>query len=273
MSLKELNISEKAEKILMYLVKIYPVPGTTFSIKETDIKRMIRDIGLGHRNDFSQKCLELIERVGKPVLAMLGYGRVVNQNEFSFIWNSYLKTEKEFLKTTNNSITPKGWAFIETLKQRNPNSKNVFVAMWSTDEIFDIFNKHIVQAVTKAGFNEPKHIGIKEHNNDINDEIIGEIRGSRFIIADFTGNRGGVYYEAGFAYGLNIPVIYTCRSDWFNQYVKQTIKIKDKENEKTENLNVFAQIHFDVNHRNFIVWETGEELQDKLFNRIKATIV
>ena len=90
---------------------------------------------------------------------------------------------------------------------------------------------------------------MKEHNNDINDEIIGEIRSSRFIVADFTGNRGGVYYEAGFANGLNIPVIHMCK--------KEELK----------------KVHFDVNHRNIIDWKTGEELYERLLNRIKATIV
>lgn len=45
-------------------------------------------------------------------------------------------------------------------------------------------------------------IGSKEHSNKIDDEIIGEIRRSAFIVADFTGHRGGVYFEAGFAMGL-----------------------------------------------------------------------
>ena len=49
----------------------------------------------------------------------------------------------------------------------------------------------------------------------ITDKIIAEIRRSRFLVADFThgcdGARGSVYYEAGFAHGLNIPVIFTAR--------------------------------------------------------------
>ena len=34
------------------------------------------------------------------------------------------------------------------------------------------------------------------------DRIIAQIRASKFVVADFTRNRGGVYYEAGFALGL-----------------------------------------------------------------------
>ena len=51
----------------------------------------------------------------------------------------------------------------------------------------------------------------KEHLNRIDDEIIAEIRRTRFLVADCTqgetGPRGGVYYEAGFAHGLKIPVV------------------------------------------------------------------
>ena len=111
----------------------------------------------------------------------------------------------------------------------------------------EICDKYIFPAIEQTGF-KPIRIDNKEHNNDINDEIIGEIRSSKFIVADFTGSRGGVYYEAGFAYGFNIQVIHTCKKDHLKN------------------------VHFDINHRNIIVWETGEELYKGLLNRIKATI-
>jgi len=50
------------------------------------------------------------------------------------------------------------------------------------------------------------------HNEKICDKIVSEIRKSGLLVADFTGNRGGVYFEAGFAMGLSIPVIWTCRA-------------------------------------------------------------
>ena len=68
------------------------------------------------------------------------------------------------------------------------------------------------------------------------DEIIAEIRRSRFLVADFThgedGARGGVYYEAGFANGLGIKVIHTCRED------------------------AVRTLHFDTSHINHIVWRS-----------------
>lgn len=68
------------------------------------------------------------------------------------------------------------------------------------------------------------------------------------MIADFTGNRNGVYFEAGFAMGLGIPVIWTCRKDHIDN------------------------VHFDTRQYNHIVWETPEELREKLTYRIEATI-
>ena len=59
---------------------------------------------------------------------------------------------------------------------------------------------------------------------------------------------GGVYYEAGFAHGLDIPVIFCCRKD------------------------VLEKVHFDTRQYNHIVWEKPEELREKLANRIAAVI-
>ena len=168
--------------------------------------------------------------------------------ELQFIYEDYLKEEKEYL--TNKDfckITPKGWAYLESLRQPNPDSKKAFVAMWFEPEMEKIYDGFIKKAIEDAGY-EPIQIGRKEHNDDINDAIIGEIRSSKFVVADFTGNRGGVYYEAGFAYGLNIPVIYTCKKD----------QLKN--------------VHFDVNHRNIIDWKDGDDLYEQLLKRIKATI-
>ena len=53
----------------------------------------------------------------------------------------------------------------------------------------------------------------EEFNDKICDRIIAEIRRSRFMIADVTGHRHAVYFEAGYAKGLGLDVIWTCRED------------------------------------------------------------
>ena len=97
-------------------------------------------------------------------------------------------------------------------------------------------------------------INEKPDVDKIDDEIIGEIRRSRFLVADFThgseGARGGVYYEAGFAYGLGLTVIRSCRKD-----------IMDRN-----------ELHFDVRQHYHVAWENSEQLRDGLEKRIRALI-
>ena len=78
--------------------------------------------------------------------------------------------------------------------------------MWFDDSTLDAWEKGLKKGISDAGY-APLRISMKEHVNKICDEIISEIKRSRFIVADYTGHRGGVYYEAGFAAGLGLPVI------------------------------------------------------------------
>jgi nucleoside 2-deoxyribosyltransferase len=92
----------------------------------------------------------------------------------------------------------------------------------------------------------------KEHNNKIDDEIIAEILRSKFLVADFTCEkekvRGGVYFEAGFAMGLGIPVIWTVAKESLDD------------------------VHFDTRQYNHIVWDKPETLRNLLKARIGAVI-
>ena len=99
------------------------------------------------------------------------------------------------------------------------------------------------------------------------------------MVCDLTGYRGGVYFEAGFAYGLGMPVIYTCRKDWCDED-----KLMDDTGNIVESLKDSngrpvqvkkEGVHFDLAHRNRIEWEIDklDEFKNKLENRIKAVIV
>ncbi len=147
-------------------------------------------------------------------------------------------------------ITPEGWQKIEELQQVNIESKQAFVAMWFDEQMSEAWEIGIKPAIEdeEVGDFRALRIDLQEHNRKICDEIIAQIRRSRFLVADFTGNRGGVYYEAGFAEGLGIPVIRTVRKG----------SLKD--------------VHFDTRQYNHIVYESPEELRMKLKNRIMATI-
>jgi len=266
-TLKTPTVFEKANLILKYLGNQYPVAGTAFNYDFSSISQVLNnnDVELFNENKVNKKA--------KKLLPLISIGRIINKDEFIYVIETYLRNENGYLSNSLHKITPAGWSYLESLRQPNPESKKAFVAMWFTDEMNEICENYIKKAAEKAGGYKATPINEKDYNGDINDEIIGEIRNSKFVIADFTGNRGGVYYEAGFAYGLNIPVIYTCREAWFNQFVKQSIKIKDPKGKEDDNeLNIFSQIHFDINHHNFIIWKDGDDLYEQLVKRIKATI-
>jgi nucleoside 2-deoxyribosyltransferase len=86
-------------------------------------------------------------------------------------------------------------------------------------------------------------------NEGITDRILSEIRLAQFVVADFTGQRGGVYFEAGFARGLGREVIWMCRED--------ELKL----------------VHFDVKHLGHVVWATPADLRTKLAESIRANII
>ncbi|MCO5156867.1 MAG: hypothetical protein M9945_08950 [Aquamicrobium sp.] len=157
------------------------------------------------------------------------------------------------------ALTFDGHAHLDRLRGASTDSLQGFVAMWFGADVAEAYDKGIAPAIADAGY-KPMRIDQKEHNNKIDDEIIAEIRRSRFVVADFTCGligegeaataipRGGVYYEAGFAQGLGIPVIWMCREDHINY------------------------VHFDTRQFNHITWTTPEELREKLRNRIGALL-
>ena len=150
----------------------------------------------------------------------------------------------------HGTVTVAGYNHIAE-QETNIDSSQAFVAMWFDDSMAECYENGIEPGIRDAGY-KPIRIDRKEHINKIDDEIIAEIRRSRFVVADFTqgpdGARGGVYYEAGFAHGLDLPVIFTCRQD------------------------SVGQLHFDTSHYNHLIWADYSELRAKLRNRILAVI-
>ena len=164
----------------------------------------------------------------------------------------------EILETGNEkraTLTMKG---VEFINQRGITVREdkCFVAMWFNEELNRVYEKCIVPACHEAGY-EPVRVDRENYNGDITDRIISRIRTTAFTIADMSGYRGGVYYEAGFARGLGKEVILTCMEEWFDG--------NPKENKK---------VHFDINHLNIIVWKPNElELfKADLADRIVATM-
>lgn len=142
-----------------------------------------------------------------------------------------------------------GWERAAGLAAADPNaSKTGFVAMHFTDAMHAIYRAAFAPAIERAGF-EPRLANIPAHNEPIDARIIAEIRQCRFVVADVTGARTGVYFEAGYALGHGRPVIWTCQRDAAKQ-----------------------DMHFDTRQYNHILWSSAEELAEELYFRIAATI-
>ena len=147
-------------------------------------------------------------------------------------------------------VTVNGYSYLEEYRNA-PEPSQAFVAMWFDSSMNQAYTEGIRPAIKNTGY-EPMRIDDTEHINKIDDEVIREIRRSRFMVADFTsgntGARGSVYYEAGFAHGLGIPVIPTCRTDQLDK------------------------IHFDTRQYAHIPWSDPKELRKRLAARIGAVI-
>ena len=138
----------------------------------------------------------------------------------------------------------------DTLRRRRPGlretpSKQGFVAMSFEKSFDDTYTYGFAAGINSSGY-RPLRIDQKEHTGSISDEILSEIRRSKFVVADYTGQNNGVYFEAGFAMGLGIAVIATCHAD------------------------AFEKLHFDIRHINTLRWENATDLAAKLSKRISA---
>ncbi len=136
------------------------------------------------------------------------------------------------------------------LTEEGENSKRCFVAMSFHEKEKIIYTEVIKPVIEQFGFQairvDELHPGADQ---TINDLIIAEIKRSKFLISDFTGFRGGVYYEAGYGAGRGKKVIYAC---------------PDTEKDK---------LHFDVKHFSFILYDNFPDFKQKLINKIQAYIL
>jgi hypothetical protein len=194
-------------------------------------------------------------------LDWLGVSWSTTPAELRFLVVKYLQEHKRFLAIEFRqpsgqragdyyaSVTPLGHEHLAALKRVNEESDVGFCAMWFSEEVRPVWLEAIEPAILGAGY-RPVRIDRVEHNNKIDDEIIAAIRRSRFLVADLTGHRGGVYFEAGFAMGLGLPVVWTCaEAD-------------------------LASVHFDNRQYNFVLWKPTEiaDFRARLTNRIEATL-
>jgi len=175
-----------------------------------------------------------------------------NQAEVAFLLDSLVEMRRLRLAPPYAShmeycdvlLTAAGYLHLETLAASTANNRQVFVAMWFDQSMDAAWSKGLEPGIRRAGF-DPFRIDQKPHGERIDAKILVEIRRSRAVIADATGQRPSVMFEAGFAEGLGKPVIWTCQAD------------------------EEAKMPFDTRQLQHVLWKCPDDLADQLEPVIK----
>lgn len=203
------------------------------------------------KSSFPGQSVEVISRLDYP----LAWSS--SEEEFRYLLRSLI--ERNLVRRTDGSddlsdsfvykfeITAAGWAFLEERDRTAVIGNQVFVAMSFHDDLKPAWEGGISPALKKAGY-RPYRVDAEQHIDRIDTKIITEIKNSQFLVADVTLQRPGVYFEAGYAIGLGLPVFWCVRSD-------------DLQN-----------VHFDTRQYNHIVWENEKYLAEQLCLFVTAII-
>ena len=140
--------------------------------------------------------------------------------------------------------------FIPPITKRN----QIFVAMMFSGETVSTYEQVYKPVIQMLNYSAMR-IDEKQFNGSIIGEITTEITDSVALIADLTGNRGGVYYEAGIARGLQLcnhpnKLILTCKRSFYDN----------------------ERVHFDVSGDNIVLYENDDDLRKKLTQRLQAVL-
>lgn len=143
------------------------------------------------------------------------------------------------------ALTADGWRRVEELRPGGSHSRYVFVGMRFEPEFQRLYDAAIAPAVAACGYEVIK-VDRQAFDDRVDDYIVSEIRRAGLLVAEFTTQSPNVYFEAGLAMGLGIPVIWCCRSDEVDR------------------------LHFNVRQYPFLAWSDAAELKRKLEQHIRA---
>lgn len=206
--------------------------------------------------DSLRKPSEIFEEPLNNLISLVG-GYDIEDVEYiiSFlIKKGYINSDSlettEYIPYLRANLTFKGWDRYYELQRLTKDSRLVFMAMQYGNENLDrIFNDVIKDAVSKTGF-EIRKLDEERRAGLIDDKLRVEIRRSKFLIADLSDDNNGAYWEAGYAEGLGMQVIYICEEEKFK--AKKT--------------------HFDTNHHLTIQWKDDPDSLNNFAEELKATI-
>lgn len=181
-----------------------------------------------------------------------------NKENFDAVWEQakqlkFISTSPSpTLETSYVRLEFPGWNYFHKLTKHQKKSKQIFMAMKFEDNAKHFVNTHLKPLTQKLGFDLKLLDEIISEESLIDDKLRVEIKKSRLLICDLTHGNQGAYWEAGYAEGLGIPVLYICSKTAFNS--------------KT------TKPHFDVNHQEIFTWADEESSIADFKEQLKAKI-
>ncbi len=167
-------------------------------------------------------------------------------------------------------LTDRGWSTAEKARRTARSGNQAFVAMWFHADMDGLFDTALEPTLRACGY-APFRVDREHHNNKIDDEIIANIRKSRIFVGDLTGMRPNVFYEAGFAHGLGVPVLLSCNESHVGSFIRATPNgAVDPTVEHSSWFKQVADAAFDIRQYLILPWSTPADLATKLENRIRA---
>jgi hypothetical protein len=150
-------------------------------------------------------------------------------------------------------LTIKGWERFAQLSRGVEASNQGFMAMpFGYEELTRIFYDHWKPATDQTGL-PLERLDENPKAGSISNRMQVQIRRSKYLVAELTYNNPGAYWEAGFAEGLEKPVIYLCEKSFFDDPANG--------------------VHFDVSQKQGVIWEADklDEAKEQLKNIIRNT--
>jgi hypothetical protein len=256
--------------VLSHLIRKAQRPGVPLAIFEADLPSYQKAPALptpGEQADSlllwvgdNQSSPDIFARVKMAPLAATIGAAISGSGEGACQWVlNHLEHEKwvelrpgEPSESVALKLSMKGWNRYEEMRHQRTSSRIAFMAMKFDDAVLQqVLTECFKPAVQRSGFqlrplNEGQPAGL------IDNQIRAAIRRARFVVADLSHDNNGAYFEAGFAEGIGLPVIYTCERKKF-------------ETKKT---------HFDTNHMVTIPWDFTnlQDAGDRLTATIQATL-
>jgi len=169
-------------------------------------------------------------------------GKIVESNRIEGKWVSSIDTGGTLWISQSNSTTESSSKFDGNLSD---NIAFIMMSISNTDPSLEDSLNAIKRGAAKQGI-DAKRVDEIEHSKKITDVILEKLRSARFLICDISTERPNVYYELGFAHGINKDVILVAKEG--------------------------TPLHFDIKDYNVILYRSYSELENRVSSRIADAI-